>query len=110
MLVKDCMTRHPILISPEAAATEAEKILAENRVRHLPVVGDGADVDEVGAGRVAAVQAIVDGSDSNTAAIVLGYARGVTLAYNRKVEARRRAPAPPAVLGTVSFEHALLPN
>jgi acetoin utilization protein AcuB len=41
MLVKDCMTRHPIMISPTMPVTEAEKIMTENMVRHLPVVGDG---------------------------------------------------------------------
>lgn len=41
MLVKDCMTRHPILISPEMPAAEAQKIMSDNNVRHLPVVGDG---------------------------------------------------------------------
>ncbi|MCP4417846.1 MAG: CBS domain-containing protein [Chloroflexi bacterium] len=41
MLVKDCMTRHPIMISASTKAAEAQKILAENKVRHLPVAGDG---------------------------------------------------------------------
>lgn len=41
MLVSDCMTRHPIMISPETKAPEAQKIMSENKVRHLPVVGDG---------------------------------------------------------------------
>jgi acetoin utilization protein AcuB len=41
MLVKDCMTRHPIMIAPETLATEAQRIMPENNVRHLPVVGDG---------------------------------------------------------------------
>ncbi len=41
MLVKDCMTRHPIMISGDTLAAEAQKIMAENKVRHLPVVGDG---------------------------------------------------------------------
>ena len=35
--------------------------------------------------RSVAVQAIIDGSDSNTAAIVLGYAQAVTQAYNQRV-------------------------
>lgn len=41
MLVNDCMTRHPILISPETPASEAQKIMTENNVRHLPVTGSG---------------------------------------------------------------------
>ncbi len=41
MLVKDCMTRHPVMISPTTKAAEAENIMSENKVRHLPVVGDG---------------------------------------------------------------------
>lgn len=41
MLVKDCMTRHPVMISPSTKAAEAENIMTENKVRHLPVVGDG---------------------------------------------------------------------
>ena len=41
MLVKDCMTRHPVMIAETTAAAEAQKILAENNIRHLPVIGDG---------------------------------------------------------------------
>lgn len=41
MLVKDCMTRHPIMVAPETQAAEAQQIMTTNRVRHLPVVGDG---------------------------------------------------------------------
>ncbi|MDX1614510.1 MAG: CBS and ACT domain-containing protein [Candidatus Promineifilaceae bacterium] len=41
MLVKDFMTRHPIMVAPDMPAAEAQKIMAENNVRHLPVVGDG---------------------------------------------------------------------
>ncbi|OQY31033.1 MAG: hypothetical protein B6243_09110 [Anaerolineaceae bacterium 4572_5.2] len=41
MLVKDCMTRHPAMISPQAPAAEAQEIMSENKVRHLPVVGNG---------------------------------------------------------------------
>ena len=41
MLVKDYMTRHPIMISPETPAAEAQQLMIENHVRHLPVVGDG---------------------------------------------------------------------
>lgn len=41
MLVKDYMTRHPIMIGPDMRVTEAQKLMAENNIRHLPVVGDG---------------------------------------------------------------------
>jgi len=41
MLVKDSMTRHPIMVSPSVQAIEAQRIMAENKVHHLPVVRDG---------------------------------------------------------------------
>lgn len=44
--------------------------------------GFARDLD---AGRPSSVQAIVDGSDSNTAGIVLGYAQGITLTFNRQL-------------------------
>lgn len=41
MLVKDYMTRHPIMIEPEKKIFEAQQLMTENSIRHLPVVGDG---------------------------------------------------------------------
>ena len=41
MLVKDYMTRHPIMVPPTMPATEAQKVMLENKIRHLPVIGDG---------------------------------------------------------------------
>lgn len=41
MLVKDCMTRHPVLIQPTMPAAEIQNVMNENEIRHLPVVGDG---------------------------------------------------------------------
>ncbi|RME80280.1 MAG: CBS domain-containing protein [Caldilineae bacterium] len=41
MLVKDIMTRHPIMVAPETPAAEAQRIMAENHIRHLPVAGSG---------------------------------------------------------------------
>jgi acetoin utilization protein AcuB len=41
MLVKDYMTPHPIMVGPEMRITEAQKLMTENKIRHLPVVGDG---------------------------------------------------------------------
>jgi ABC-2 type transport system permease protein len=52
-------------------------------------------------GRLAPVQAIVDGSDSNTAAIVLGYTQVVTAAFNQQIaieQIRRTAGTVPVVL------------
>jgi ABC-2 type transport system permease protein len=40
---------------------------------------------QLDAGRAAPVQAVVDGSDSNTALIVLGYTQGITTAFNQAV-------------------------
>ena len=41
MLVKDYMTRHPIMVPPTMPAADAQKIMVENKLRHLPVIGDG---------------------------------------------------------------------
>ncbi|MBI3241109.1 MAG: CBS domain-containing protein [Chloroflexi bacterium] len=41
MLVKDYMTRHPILIEPTKRVVDAQRLMAENNIRHLPVVDDG---------------------------------------------------------------------
>jgi ABC-2 type transport system permease protein len=54
---------------------------------------------QLDARRPASVQAIIDGSDSNTAAIVLGYAQAITLGYNQRIaldEIRRATGATPA--------------
>ncbi len=41
MLVRDYMTRHPIMIETHLRVTEAQRMMADNNIRHLPVVGDG---------------------------------------------------------------------
>lgn len=41
MLVRDCMTRHPLMAPPTMLAAEAQHIMRENIIHHLPVVGDG---------------------------------------------------------------------
>jgi ABC-2 type transport system permease protein len=57
---------------------------------------------QLAAGRAAPVQAIVDGSDANTAAIVLGYAQAIAAGFNQQLalaQVRRVAGrAPPASL------------
>lgn len=41
MLVRDYMTRHPLLAGPEMSAVEAQRYMVEANIRRLPVVGDG---------------------------------------------------------------------
>ena len=41
MLVKDYMTRHPIMIEPTQRVADAQKLMVDNNIRHLPVVSDG---------------------------------------------------------------------
>ena len=41
MLVRDYMTRHPIMIEPHLRVIEAQRLMSDNNIRHLPVVGDG---------------------------------------------------------------------
>jgi acetoin utilization protein AcuB len=41
MLVKDYMTRHPFVAEPAMSIVEAQRLMGENNIRHLPVVGDG---------------------------------------------------------------------
>jgi len=39
MLVKDCMTKHPLMAQPTMPILEAQRYMAESNIRHLPVVG-----------------------------------------------------------------------
>jgi ABC-2 type transport system permease protein len=55
-------------------------------------VGFAADL---GAGRPAPLQAIVDGSDANTATITLGYTRGVIEHFSTRVQLNARRFTPP---------------
>lgn len=41
MLVKDYMTRHPLMAGPTMSIVEAQRYMGENNIRHLPIVGDG---------------------------------------------------------------------
>ncbi len=41
MLVKDYMTRHPLMAEPTMSIVEAQRYMGENNIRHLPVVGEG---------------------------------------------------------------------
>ena len=41
MLVKDYMTRHPLMAEPTMSIVEAQRYMGENNIRHLPIVGGG---------------------------------------------------------------------
>ncbi len=41
MLVRDYMLKHPIMIEPHKRLPEAQKLMVENNIYYLPVVGDG---------------------------------------------------------------------
>jgi acetoin utilization protein AcuB len=41
MLVKDYMTRHPLMAAPTMPIVEAQRYMGENNIRHLPVIGSG---------------------------------------------------------------------
>jgi acetoin utilization protein AcuB len=41
MLVKDYMIKHPPMVEPDVSMFEAQRLMTENGVRHLPVVKDG---------------------------------------------------------------------
>lgn len=55
-------------------------LLERGTAQAVLVIPPGFAAD-LGAGRPAAVQALVDGSDANTATIALGYARGVVVSW-----------------------------
>ncbi len=44
MLVKNYMTRHPIMIESGKRVVEAQQMMVENSIRHLPVIGAGKKV------------------------------------------------------------------
>jgi acetoin utilization protein AcuB len=41
MLVKDYMTKHPLMVQPTMPVVEAQRFMGENNIRHLPIVGTG---------------------------------------------------------------------
>lgn len=77
---------------------EVERAL-DSREAMLALVLPPDFAARIAAGRPAGVQAIVDGSDSNTAGLVLGYTAAVTAAYNERItlaQVRRITGAAPA--------------
>jgi ABC-2 type transport system permease protein len=57
----------------------------DHREAYLGLIIPGDYAERLGAGKLVQVQAVIDGSDSNTAAIVLGYAQAISLNRNQKI-------------------------
>ena len=38
MLVRDYMTRHPLMAAPTMPIVEAQRYMGENNIRHLPII------------------------------------------------------------------------
>lgn len=74
--------------------SEIRGIIDRGEVRIVLVIPPDFSRD-LGAGRTARVQAIVDGTDANTANIAMGYARGIVQSYSLRIAfegARFRPP------------------
>jgi acetoin utilization protein AcuB len=41
MFVRDYMTKHPVMVEPTMSTVEAQGIMAETKIRHLPVIDTG---------------------------------------------------------------------
>ncbi|HEY0946493.1 MAG TPA: ABC transporter permease [Opitutaceae bacterium] len=73
----------------------------DTRLAYLALAIPPDFAPKLAAGRAADVQAIVDASDSNTAAIVLGYTEGITQGFNQQIALAQvqrltgQAPQPP---------------
>jgi drug efflux transport system permease protein len=67
--------------------------------------GFAADID---AGREAQVQALVDGSDANTATIILGYASGIVRSFSLQIQLHGATFSPPVIASSrVWYNEAL---
>ncbi len=69
--------------------------LFERRAARLALVIPPGFAADLGAGRPVAVQALVDGSDANSATIALGYAQGIARTYATRIELRGALVIPP---------------
>lgn len=71
----------------------------DTRAAYLALVIPPTFAGDLAAGQPAPVQGIIDGSDSNTAAIVLGYTQAITIGFNQRItleQLQRRFGAMPA--------------
>jgi len=79
------------LVEFPARPGDVGPLLDRGRVR-LALVLPPDHSSDLGAGRTAVVQAIVDGSDANTATIVLGYVQAIVQRHAQDLTPTRRTP------------------
>ena len=77
-------SRYFSFVGRVASTSELEHAI-DRRDAVLALVIPPDFAQRIEAGRPAPVQAIIDGSDSNTGAIVLGYTQAITLGFNQQV-------------------------
>ena len=86
---------------------EARELIDRGRALMVLQINRGF-ADDLRAGRTALVQVILDGTDSNTAGIVLGYVGTITSQYSQQILLSRFSPFPRgrAAARTTRFAHA----
>jgi ABC-2 type transport system permease protein len=95
-----------LVARPERTA-EVGPLMDRGRIRLALVIPPGFSAD-LGAGRPAPLQALVDGGDANTATIALGYTQGIVRAWSSRVEVRSNlATAPLSVRTRVWFNEQM---
>ncbi|MBI5837003.1 MAG: ABC transporter permease [Candidatus Eisenbacteria bacterium] len=70
-----------------ARVREVEPLMDRGKVRVALVIPRGFAAD-LGAGRTAPLQVLLDGSDANTATIAMGYTQGIVRSYSNRVALR----------------------
>jgi ABC-2 type transport system permease protein len=79
--------------------SEIEPLLDQRQVQIALVIPPSFQQD-LGTGRSAKLQAIVDGSDANTATIALGYAQSIVQTYSTRIQFQGNTLHPPVTVQT----------
>lgn len=98
LIARFSATRYFDYRGPEAGYREVERAI-DSRAAMLALVVPPDFAAKLAAGRAAGVQAIVDGSDSNTAGLVLGYTQAIVAGFNQQLsleQVRRSTGSAPA--------------
>jgi ABC-2 type transport system permease protein len=77
-------SRYFTFVGAVGSYREVERAIDE-RTALMALVVPSRFGEQLTVGKAPPVQAILDGSDSNTAAIVLGYTQAITLAFNQRI-------------------------